>query len=167
MARLATCYAGGHSGSATLIDSMQVTRTALVPYPALNMYRLVEDVASYPQFLSWCTAASLIDSGPDWQLASLDIAIAGLRQSFTTRNQLSPGSSLQMALVQGPFQELSGEWRFLPLGDRGSKILLQLEFDFTGGLLSSAFRHGFANVADRLVSDFCQRAETVYSTAGN
>lgn len=146
---------------------MQVIRTALVPYPALNMYQLVEDVSSYPQFLSWCTASRLIDSGPDWQLASLDIAIAGLRQSFTTRNQLLPGESLQMELVQGPFQELAGEWRFLPLGDRGSKIMLQLDFDFAGGLLSSAFRHGFANVADRLVSDFCQRAESVYSAAGS
>lgn len=146
---------------------MQVTRTALVPYPALNMYQLVEDVGSYPEFLSWCTASRLIDSGPDWQLASLDIAIAGMRQSFTTRNQLSPGESLQMELVRGPFQELAGEWRFLSLGDRGSKIMLQLEFDFAGGLLSSAFRHGFANVADRLVSDFCQRADTVYSGAGS
>ena len=43
---------------------MQVIRTALVPYPALNMYQLVEDVGSYPQFLSWCTASRLIDRGP-------------------------------------------------------------------------------------------------------
>lgn len=144
---------------------MHIIRTALVPFSAENMYQLVEDVAGYPQFLSWCVASHLLDSGPDWQLASLDIAIAGLRQSFTTRNQLAPGRSLQMELVQGPFQQLSGEWRFLALGDRGSKISLQLDFDFAGGLLSSAFRHGFANVADRLVSDFCQRAEIVYSAA--
>ena len=142
---------------------MHIIRTALVPFSAENMYQLVEDVAAYPQFLSWCVASRLLDRGPDWQLASLDIAIAGLRQSFTTRNQLAPGRSLQLQLVQGPFQKLSGEWRFLTLGNRGSKISLQLDFDFAGGLLSSAFRHGFANVADRLVSDFCQRAERVYA----
>jgi ribosome-associated toxin RatA of RatAB toxin-antitoxin module len=143
---------------------MHIIRTALVPFSAENMYQLVEDVAAYPQFLSWCVASRLLDSGPDWQLASLDIAIAGLRQSFTTRNQLAPGRSLQLQLVQGPFQQLSGEWRFLALSNRGSKISLQLDFDFAGGLLSSAFRHGFANVADRLVNDFCQRAEIVYSS---
>jgi len=143
---------------------MEITRTALVLFPANNMYQLVADVASYPQFLSWCTASRLLDSGDDWQVASLDIAIAGLRQSFTTRNQLRAGQGLSMELLEGPFQQLSGEWRFEPLGSTGSKILLQLKFDFGGGLLSTAFRQGFASVADRLVSDFCLRAEGVYGT---
>jgi ribosome-associated toxin RatA of RatAB toxin-antitoxin module len=143
---------------------MEITRTALVLFPANNMYQLVADVASYPQFLSWCIASRLLDSGDDWQVASLDIAIAGLRQSFTTRNQLRPGQGLSMELLEGPFQQLSGEWRFEPLGSTGSKILLQLKFDFGGGLLSTAFRQGFASVADRLVSDFCLRAEGVYGT---
>lgn len=142
---------------------MQITRTALVPFPAENMYQLVEDVASYPQFLSWCVDSRLLDSGPDWQLACLEISLAGLRQSFTTRNQLDPGRTLQMELVEGPFQNLNGEWRFLSLGDRGSKISLKLDFDFAGGLFSAPFRRGFANVADRLVTDFCQRAEVVYA----
>lgn len=143
---------------------MEITRTALVLFPANHMYQLVADVASYPQFLSWCTASRLIESGEGWQVASLDIAIAGLNQSFTTRNQLQSGESLSMELLEGPFQQLSGKWRFEPRGSAGSKILLQLKFDFGGGLLSAAFRHGFANVADRLVNDFCLRAEEVYGT---
>jgi ribosome-associated toxin RatA of RatAB toxin-antitoxin module len=144
---------------------MEITRTALVLFPADHMYRLVEDVSSYPQFLSWCTSSSLIDSGVDWQIASLEVAIAGLRQSFTTRNELVPGERLEMRLLEGPFQSLSGEWRFEALGSAGSKVILQLDFDFAGNLLSSAFRHGFASVADRLVSDFCRRAEQVYAGA--
>jgi len=143
---------------------MEITRTALVLFPATHMYQLVADVASYPQFLSWCTASRLIDSGDDFQVASLDISIAGLRQSFTTRNELLLGKKLTMELLEGPFQQLSGEWRFEPLGSAGSKILLQLKFDFGGSLLSAAFRHGFASVADKLVSDFCSRAEEVYGS---
>jgi len=135
-----------------------------VLFPATHMYQLVADVASYPQFLSWCTASRLIDSGDDFQVASLDISIAGLRQSFTTRNELLLGKKLTMELLEGPFQQLSGEWRFEPLGSAGSKILLQLKFDFGGSLLSAAFRHGFASVADKLVSDFCSRAEEVYGS---
>lgn len=142
---------------------MEIIRTALVLFPADHMYRLVEDVASYPEFLSWCTSSRLIDSGNDWQIASLEVAIAGLRQSFTTRNDMEPGKSIRMALLEGPFQSLSGAWRFEALGSAGSKVILQLDFDFAGNLLSSAFRHGFASIADRLVNDFCQRAEHVYA----
>ena len=141
---------------------MEISRSALVLFPAEDMYRLVEDVASYPRFLSWCVSAEVLEQGKDWQLASLEIAIAGIRQSFTTRNQLVRGQKLSVELVEGPFQALSGEWRFVPLGESGSKISLHLGFQFSGSLLSSAFRRGFAGVADRLVNDFCMRAETVY-----
>jgi len=146
----------------TLQWTMEITRTALVLFPASHMYQLVEDVASYPQFLSWCTASRLIENTADMQVASLDIAIAGLRHSFTTRNLLVAGKSISMELQEGPFQQLRGHWHFDELGVSGSKIHLQLEFDFTGGLLSSAFRHGFASVADRLVNDFCLRADNIY-----
>ena len=141
---------------------MQITRTALVLFPADDMFRLVEDVHSYPQFLSWCTGAEVLEHGPGWQVARLDIAIAGLRQTFTTRNELVPGQRLDMALISGPFRALSGQWSFDSLGQQGSKISLKLGFEFSGSLLSSAFQRGFAGVADRLVNDFCLRAEAVY-----
>jgi ribosome-associated toxin RatA of RatAB toxin-antitoxin module len=144
---------------------MEIIRSALVLFPANYMYQLVEDVARYPEFLSWCSASRVIERSGDSQLASLDVAIAGLRQSFTTRNDLQPGRSIRMQLVEGPFQQLAGEWRFEPLGPAGSKVILQLQFDFAGNLLSSAFRHGFASIADRLVSDFSRRAESVYAAA--
>lgn len=38
----------------------QISRTALVPYSAEQMYQLVNDVQSYPQFLPGCTES---DSG--------------------------------------------------------------------------------------------------------
>jgi ribosome-associated toxin RatA of RatAB toxin-antitoxin module len=144
---------------------MEIIRSALVLFPADYMYRLVEDVAHYPEFLSWCTASRVIESSTDRQIASLEIAIAGLRQTFTTRNELVPGESIRMQLLEGPFQQLAGEWRFEPIGPAGSKVILQLGFEFSGNLLSSAFRHGFASVADRLVNDFSRRAEAVYAAA--
>ena len=36
-----------------------VSRSALVPYSAEQMYVLVEDVESYPDFLPWCGGAVL------------------------------------------------------------------------------------------------------------
>ena len=86
-----------------------------------------------------------------------------MRQSFTTRNSLVEGEKLSVALLEGPFQRLAGEWRFEALNETACKVILQLNFDFSGSLLSAAFRRGFATVADRLVGDFCARAEAVYT----
>jgi len=126
------------------------------------MYQLVQDVNSYPEFLSWCNHAQVLEQTADAQLARLDVSIGGLKQSFTTRNRLVPGELLTLSLVEGPFRHLSGEWRFDALAEKGSKVSLRLTFDFSSNLLSTAFRRGFARVADKLVLDFSRRADQVY-----
>ncbi|MGC1953481.1 MAG: type II toxin-antitoxin system RatA family toxin, partial [Gammaproteobacteria bacterium] len=79
-----------------------INRSALVPYSAQAMFELVADVASYPQFLPWCGAAHSESLTEDEDHATVEIAKAGIRKSFTTRNQLDRGRSIKMHLVEGP-----------------------------------------------------------------
>lgn len=140
---------------------MRIERTALVMHPASEMYHLVHDVAAYPGFLRWCTYAEVHEQGENYQVASIGVSVAGMEQRFMTRNSLVPGERLSLSLVEGPFRSLSGQWQFLPLSDRGSKISLSLNFDFVPGLISSAFQRGFRNIADHLVQEFCRRADNL------
>ena len=87
---------------------MHIERFALLPYSAEKMYRLVHDVAAYPNFLSWCSDATIHEQDEGSQLASLWVRVGGLTQQFTTRNRLVPGELLTMSLVEGPFQRLKG-----------------------------------------------------------
>ena len=141
---------------------MKIERSALVGHRAMDMYQLVHDVPSYPCFLRWCTDAVVHEQDHEQQLASLSVRVGGLQQRFTTRNRLVPGERLSLSLVEGPFQTLAGEWRFTQLGEVGSKVTLELNFDFRKGLVSAAFQRGFSHVADHLVSEFCIRAEQIY-----
>jgi ribosome-associated toxin RatA of RatAB toxin-antitoxin module len=141
---------------------MKIERSALVTYSAMDMYTLVQDVSSYPQFLSWCTATTIHEQSSEMQKASLSITVAGINQHFTTHNSLLAGERLEMKLLKGPFSKLQGNWHFTPLGDDGSKVSLKLEFEMRNGLVSSVFGKGFGRIADRLVDDFCKRADAVY-----
>lgn len=143
-------------------ENMEIRRTALVLHPAMDMFRLVQDVPAYPEFLSWCLHAEVHEQTAGQQLASLEVKVSGIRQNFTTRNRFVPGERLTLSLVEGPFRQFSGEWLFEPLGPEGSKVSLVLNFDFSSRVLSSAFRRGFAHIADRLVGDFSKRADSVY-----
>ena len=131
-------------------------------HPAMDMFRLVRDVPAYPDFLSWCQRSEVHEQSSEHQLASLVVKVSGVTQTFTTRNRFEPGEKLTMSLVDGPFSRLAGEWRFEAIGDIGSKVSLVLEFDFSSRVLSSAFRRGFTHIADKLVNEFCKRADDVY-----
>ena len=141
---------------------MEIKRTALVLHPAMEMFRLVQDVPAYPDFLPWCLRSEVHEQTPEQQLASLVVRVGGITQTFTTRNRFVPGERLTLSLVDGPFRQLSGEWLFEPLGADGSKITLVLSFDFSSRVLSSAFRSGFTLIADRMVHEFSKRADQVY-----
>jgi len=141
---------------------MEIKRTALVLHSAMDMFRVVQDVPSYPEFLSWCLGATVHEETAEFQLASLEVKVGGIVTSFTTRNRFVPGELLTLALVDGPFSHLTGEWQFKALSEEGSKVTLSMNFDFSSSVISSAFRRGFAHIADKLVYDFGKRADAIH-----
>ena len=139
-----------------------IHKSALVPYSAEQMYNLVDDIPAYPEFLPWCSGSKEINRCEDEVQASLDIAHSGVHKSFTTRNRLEINKTIEMQLVEGPFKHLHGIWRFEPLGDVGSKVMLDLEFEFSSKLLGMTFGPLFSKIASSLVDAFIQRAQKVY-----
>lgn len=139
-----------------------VKRSALVPYSAPEMYRLVADVSSYHEFLPWCGGSRVLENDADGLTASIDIAYRGVRKSFTTRNVLHPEHRIDIRLIQGPFSHLQGSWFFEPLDEEGSKVLLDLEFGFSNRLLGMAVGPVFSQIANNLVNAFLRRARQVY-----
>ncbi|MAC48061.1 MAG: ubiquinone-binding protein [Oceanospirillum sp.] len=139
-----------------------VTRTALVMHSAKQMYDLVNDCESYPKFLPWCSNARLIEFSDTHMVGELEVAKAGIKHSFTTRNTLHEPHKIELALVNGPFKRLEGEWRFDALSEEACKVSLTLEFEFAGKMLGLALGSVFNQAANTMVDAFCQRADEVY-----
>ena len=139
-----------------------IQRSALLPYPAQALYDLVNDVASYPEFLPWCSASEVLESSEAQMRASLTVAKGGISQRFITRNQLVPGESIVMELEQGPFRQLHGIWHFKALTDKACKISLDLSFDYDGPLIKATLGPLFNQVANTMVDAFCQRAKQLH-----
>lgn len=132
----------------------RIHRSALVARPVSLMFSLVDDVLAYPRYFEWCEGAQLIEQDEAMRVARLDVRMGALRTSFTTRNQIFLGERIEMTLVDGPFRALAGIWRFTPLGEAGSKVELQMDFEVAGKLVGSALALGFQRLADRMVGDF-------------
>ncbi|HAZ78056.1 MAG TPA: type II toxin-antitoxin system RatA family toxin [Enterobacteriaceae bacterium] len=141
----------------------QISRTALVPYSAEQMYQLVNDVKSYPEFLPGCTGSRVLEASPTQMTAAVDVSKAGISKTFTTRNTLTDNQSILMQLVDGPFKQLMGGWRFTPLSPDACRIEFNLDFEFTNKLIELAFGHVFKELASNMVQAFTHRAKEVYS----
>lgn len=122
------------------------------------MYELVNAVERYPGWFAWCASAEILEQTEEWMRAKLELRIAGIRSVFTTRNTLSPTHKIVMALEEGGFKHLRGEWTFHALSEDACKVSLSLDFE-ASSLLSPAFALGFQGLADKMVDDFCKQAE--------
>ncbi|MFO6494448.1 type II toxin-antitoxin system RatA family toxin [Hafnia alvei] len=141
----------------------QISRSALVPFSAKQMYQLVNDVSAYPAFLPGCIGSRVLESGPNSMTAAVDVSKAGISKTFTTHNTLADSSSIKMQLVDGPFRKLLGGWHFIPLSDDACKVELHLDFEFTNKLVELAFGKVFKELAGNMVQAFTSRAKEVYS----
>ncbi|WP_153785434.1 type II toxin-antitoxin system RatA family toxin [Pseudomonas sp. EMN2] len=139
----------------------RIQRSALLPYPARALYDLVNDVANYPAFLPWCSAATVLESTETGMVAKLDISKAGMSQQFRTRNKLVPGQSIEMNLEEGPFSQLHGLWVFKALGNKACKISLDLSFEYAGPLVRTTLGPLFNQATNTMVDAFCERAKQV------
>lgn len=140
-----------------------ITRSALVLYSPDQMFDLVNDVESYPSFLPWCRSSKVISKSPEEVIASLDLAKGGIHHVFTTRNRLIHDESIQIALVNGPFEHLEGLWQFDMIGDnQGCRVTLNMDFEFSNRIISMALGPIFTQISGSLVDAFCKRAQDIY-----
>jgi len=142
-----------------------VKKSVLLWYSAREMYDLVTAVEAYPGFLPWCEKAEVLAQAEHGMTARLHLHYAGLRHAFTTQNRHEPEQAVVMQLVDGPFSELDGTWRFVPIGAAGSaacRIEFDLRYAFSSRALETVLSPVFDRVANTFVDSFVQRAEQVY-----
>lgn len=140
----------------------RVQRSALVPYPAADMFALVNDIDAYPQFLPWCSAAQVLSRDAESLTARVEVARGGFHKAFTTRNILEPTQRIHMTLVEGPFRTLDGVWQFTALGEAGCKVSLDVQFEFSSRVLDLMAGPVFEHICKTLLDAFVTRAQDLH-----
>lgn len=142
----------------------KITRTALVSHAPEQMFDLVNDFSSYPDFLPWCSGARVLSASDTEIVGELTIQKGAIRQTFSTRNTLTRPTRIDLSLVDGPFRALGGHWQFEAVGVDACRVSLELEFEFAGRLIAMAIGAVFSQIAGSLVDAFCDRADQLYGS---
>ena len=140
----------------------KISRTALLNYSAQQMYEVVNDVSAYPEFLPWCGGVQIISQSEHDLEASILIEKLGVRKAFSTHNHMEPGQRIEMRLKDGPFSHLEGEWEFKALDESACKVVLEIEFEVSSGLMNLALGKLFEQIANTMVDSFIARANQLY-----
>jgi ribosome-associated toxin RatA of RatAB toxin-antitoxin module len=140
----------------------EISRSALMPYPARVMYDIVNEVERYPEFLPWCGGVEVHQADEHSMEAAILMRAAGLDHWFRTRNRMVPGESIEITLVEGPFSQLEGSWCFTPIDSDGCKIDLILQFEIKHSLAAAIIAPAFSRIANTMVESFCNRARDLY-----
>lgn len=143
----------------------------VLPYTPDQLFALVADIESYPEFLPWCLAARnrkrehVSDGEIVW--SDLVVGFKLIRERFTSKVTLAPGGKLEdpridVEYVDGPLKFLRNHWVFVPHGDGGCEIDFYVEFEFRSRIFEKMIGALFHEAVSRMVGAFEKRADALY-----
>jgi ribosome-associated toxin RatA of RatAB toxin-antitoxin module/CRP-like cAMP-binding protein len=144
---------------------LELKRSVLVPYSAEGMFDLIERAEAYPEFLPWCTRATILERSDEWVAARLEFSYLHVRFGFQTRNPKRRPEWLQVRLVEGPFRRFQIDWNLTPLGSHGCRIDFDLAYEISDGLLDKVAVRAVEIVSASMMDAFVKRAEATLAVS--
>jgi len=134
------------------------------PFSAAQMYDLVADVASYPDFLPWCLATRIRSTIDNVMIADMVIGFKMIREKYTSEVTLDHNREVKIIYKNGPFKYLNSHWKFDPKGDGTCEIDFFVDFEFRSALLQKVMGAVFNEAVQLMMSAFEKRALELYGT---
>lgn len=140
--------------------------TRHLPYTPEEMFDLVADVARYPEFLPWVSAARVREEEPGVSVADLVIGFGGFKERFTSRVRQHRPHRLVVDYVDGPLRSLINEWSFASDGQGGCALTFRVEFAFRSRILETVATRVFDRALRSMIAAFEARASRLYGPGG-
>ena len=142
------------------------SETKFLPHSAQQMYDLVADVASYPEFLPWCSAARIRSTTTEGasieMLADLVISFKVFRERFGSRVVLWPeAQKIDTEYLDGPFKYMKSNWAFED-AEGGCNVTFFVDFEFKNAILQGIIGVVFNEAMQRIVRAFERRADDLH-----
>lgn len=142
-------------------------QTKILPHSANQIYQLVMDIESYPQFLPWCKKAHIIEKISDENLrADLLINFKSFFEKY--RSDVKHGKTapncyfVDVVAIEGPFKSLINKWKLRDLEDGKCEVEFFIEFEFNSIILTKLIGAIFERATEKMMTAFEARAHEIY-----
>jgi coenzyme Q-binding protein COQ10 len=139
-----------------------------VRHRAEQMFDLVADVESYPEFVPLCQSMKIRHrtpkpDGTEIVVAEMVVSFKLVRETFTSQVTLDrPNLKILVEYLEGPFSTLENRWTFEPKGDEACDVGFFIAYEFKSRVLGMLMGTMFDTAFSRLSAAFEKRADQVY-----
>jgi coenzyme Q-binding protein COQ10 len=145
--------------------------TRPVAHRAEQMFDLVADVESYPQFLPMCESLKVRSrkerDGKTLLIADMTVGYKLIRETFTSQVLLKPDEKIiETKYIDGPFRYLDNRWQFVA-GDspEHSVVKFYIDYEFKSRTLGFLMGSMFDIAFRKFTEAFEKRADAIYGKA--
>ncbi len=139
-----------------------------VRHSVSDMFDLVADMESYPQFVPLCRSLKVRNRVPKGEgveiaLSEMTVAYKLIHETFTTRVTMDrPNMQILVEYLHGPFSHLQNRWAFRPVGEDACDVEFFISYEFSSRMLAMLMGAMFDMAFRRFADAFERRADQVY-----
>lgn len=136
----------------------------ILPYDPKDLFDLVLDVESYPQFIPWCAAAKIISENHNIAVAELTIKIKGFLDKY--QSKIMPkiidrqSYIIEVEAISGPFKYLRNSWKFTH-EEGGARVEFFIDFSVKLSMVDILVSLFFTEATKKMIDAFEKRAENI------
>ena len=138
------------------------SETCHLPYSPEQLFDLVADVKSYPEFVPWISAIRVRSDSEEVMVADMVVGFKAFKERFTSRVTKERPDHIVVDYIEGPLKFLHNDWRFEPDGKGGTTLQFCVDFAFKNRIFETVAGQMFDRALRRMTDAFIARADVLY-----
>lgn len=135
----------------------QFKRLFVIKKPVQEVFKVLSDVEQYHTFIPYCIESKIIEEQNDYSLVTLNIEFFGIQTSFTTKNVVKNNKSIEMDLIEGPFEKFKSSWRLEEVDHQTTSLSFEMNYQMRNKILEMAFKKNLKTVSESIIKAFKSR----------
>jgi coenzyme Q-binding protein COQ10 len=161
LGRARSCNPGGTNTG--VVETMtSYTQKRRLQYQPPQLFDLVADVESYPQFIPRVVESHIRQRHDHTMVVDMTIAAGPIRKRFSTTAVLNRPRRIDIGSRDSLFDRFEQRWTFTPAAGGGTEVEYHVDFAFRSRILQMASSALFGDVAASTMAGFMRHAHRMY-----
>ena len=140
------------------------SNSIVLPFNARQLYEIVIDVESYPEFLPWCLSSRIVKKIDDSNFdAELTVGYKAIDEKYISRIEAEYKKKIISKAISGPFKSLDSSWHFKNIDKKKCKVDFMIEYQFKSFFLDKVMGSLFKKATIKMLDAFELRAKSLHN----